>query len=213
MKKIYGIAVLFVLNLLVGCGNTTADTTSSTNTIETTEVTEMSQTTEITETTQTTEVTEEVIVKGSKKDPYVLGETAILEVYSSGLLGEPVPATIEIVFDEYDENYVKCEVGVSNFDSDAEFDLGLAIYTTSIDSNLTEEWYSQITVSPENTSYSPGLCIYDGGRGTGYIELENTEDGVDSDIKYVVLKYYGCTNREKPQSDDDWTTTWFLIKD
>lgn len=153
------------------------------------------------------ETIEEIKEKGSRQNPYKLGEKAILNVFVNGVAFDELPATMEIVMSEYSEKYVECEFALTNFESDSAVEIGYTFYPKIINSQMAEIQVSFITQEPE--LWSPNVSMYGGGQATGYIELKGDDEKTVP--QYVVLQYYQCTDASKPLEESDWTETWFEL--
>lgn len=224
MKKVsMFLSMLIMATMLVGCGETSnsvkenveqTETIKEKEEIEGTEPTEEPEGVEETDIETVTEeaeadeeATEEIKEKGSRQNPYKVGEKAILNVFASDTAFDKIPATMEIIMSEYNEKYVECEFALTSFESDSAVVIDYTFYPKIINSQMAEIQVSFITQEPEG--WSSGVSMYGGGQATGYIKLK--DDDEKTVPKYVVLQYYQFTDASKPLEDSDWTETWFEI--
>lgn len=152
--------------------------------------------------------TEAIIERGSRQSPYKLGEKVILSVFASNLYDvHNMPATIEITLNEYNEEFVECEISLSDCETDSAVDFLLTLFPKIVDDQMTEIGQYGILQKPEGLSSY--ISMYNGGKTTGYIQLKIKGD--EEIPQYVVLQYYKCSDINVPKEEGDWTETWFEL--
>ena len=151
------------------------------------------------------EVTSE---RRSRQSPYKLGEKVTLSVFASNLYDvDCIPATIEITLNEYNDEFVECEISLSDCETDSAIDFLVTLFPKIIDTQMTE--MGQCSISKEPEGLSSDISMYNGGKATGYIQL-NVKNDLDTP-QYIVLQYYKCSDINIPKEENDWTETWFEL--
>ena len=183
MKEKIVVFVVSLLMLFSGCSKgveNTTETITETETIETaTDAITEEITTEIT-------TTEEIIVKGSKEDPYQINEVATVEIFVKSASGtyESYFATATFELTAAEESFSTWTLGIteSSTESSIEF-LDFAWPVT-----ISEKYGTIDSLIFKNEidggTYS-WTTMYEGGEDTAYLSYYNES----KQPKYVVIKY------------------------
>ena len=182
------LAIVFCLSMLMSCGNiknTVHDDVQESQDTENTVNTISNNTEDSTEAETVIEETE-TPSKGSKDNPYKLGETITLSMFARFDNGDIIPATMDVLLEPYNDEFIKCNISNIRYESDKAINLSYTLLSSIVNESFTEV-SSYFLLSEPDLLSEFDLNVYSGGDLNVFIDI--SQNKTESPIKYVILKY------------------------